>query len=165
VSAPRAPNGRPIFIGIASQAAVDRYLAQTSHEEISDVHGGPFAYDSARRSGSAAPGVPDTAGFWAAQASGGGTQSLTWKPSGGRWVVVVMNGDGSPRVAADVSVAAKSGAVLPVGIGLLGIGVLAAALSGVMIGFAVREPGGPGGVAAPAATPAEGEGTAGESYR
>ena len=29
--------------------------------------------------------------FWAASANGWGTQSVTWKPSGGRWAIVVMN--------------------------------------------------------------------------
>jgi hypothetical protein len=140
-----APEGKPIFIGIAAETAVDRFLSQTAHEEVSDVHGGPFAYDSVRRAGSAAPGVPAAATFWAARTTGSGTQSLTWKPSGGRWAIVVMNADGSPRVTADVSVAAKSGAVLPIGIGLLGLGLLAAAVSAAMILFAVRETGDPGG--------------------
>src|SRR3954452_18867706 len=33
------PDDAPVFVGIASQADVDRFLAQTAHEEITDVHG------------------------------------------------------------------------------------------------------------------------------
>jgi hypothetical protein len=80
------PSGDPIFIGIAREQAVDRFLIQSAHEEVSDVHSGPFSYDSVRRGGSAAPGVPANATFWAATAAGPGTQALTWKPDARRRV-------------------------------------------------------------------------------
>ena len=150
-----APDGRPLFIGIAAEAAVDRYLTQVAHEEITDVHGGPFTYDSLRRGGSAAPAVPEAASFWAASTSGGGTQALTWKPEGGRWAVVVMNASGSRGVTADVSVGAKSGAVLPIGLGLLGAGFLGLGAAVALILLAVREAGGPtAGASAIAQAPA-----------
>jgi len=134
-----APNGDPVFIGIAREQAVDRYLAQSAHEEISDVHGGPFSYDSVRRGGSGVPGLPAAAKFWAASSSGPGTQAVTWKPDVGRWAVVVMNADRSPGVAADISLGAKSGAVLPVGFSLLGVGLLGLAAAVGLIVLAVRE--------------------------
>ena len=135
------PDGDPMFIGIASERAVDRYLTRVAHEEVSDVHRSPFKYHSVRRRGGASPGFPTSAGFWAATASGPGTQALTWKPDVGRWAVVVMNEDGSRGVTADVSVGAKSDAVLPVGVVLLGLGLLALGASALLIWFAVR--GGP----------------------
>ena len=94
------PAGDPILIGVASEEAVDRYLTQVAHDEVSDVHSGPFTYDTVRRGGSATPGAPASASFWTATATGPGTQALTWKPDVGRWAVVVMNADGSQRVAA-----------------------------------------------------------------
>ena len=127
------PDGEPIFIGIASEQAVDRYLTQVAHDEVSDVHSGPFTYDSVRRGGSVTPGVPANASFWAATATGPGTQALTWKPDVGRWALVVMNADGSRRVAADVNVGAKTGVVLPIGIGLLGLGFLGLLGSAVLL--------------------------------
>ena len=139
------PDGAPIFIGIASEQAVDRYLTQVAHDEVSDVHSGPFTYDSVRRGGSATPGVPANASFWAATATGPGTQALTWKPDVGRWAVVVMNADGSRRVAADVSVGAKTGVLLPVGIGLFALSLLVVIGAAALI--AARDPralGGPG---------------------
>jgi hypothetical protein len=149
------PGGGPIFIGIASEQAVDRYLTQVAHEEVTDVHGGPFAYDSVRRGGSATPGAPASASFWAATATGPGTQALTWKPDAGRWALVVMNADGSRRVAADVSVGAKTGVLLPVGIGLFALALLAVIASAALFVVALREPSGPaGGATAAAGAPA-----------
>ena len=132
-------DGDPVFIGIAREQDVDRYLRTSAHEEISDVHGGPFSYDSVRRAGRAAPASPATATFWAASASGPDTQAVTWTPDVGRWAVVVMNADRSPGVAADISLGAKSGAVLPVGFGLLGLGLTGLAVAVGLILLAVRE--------------------------
>jgi len=149
------PAGDPIFIGIASEQAVDRYLTQVAHEEVSDVHSGPFTYDSVRRSGSATPGLPMNGSFWAATAAGPGTQALAWKPDVGRWAIVVMNADGSRRVAADVSVGAKTGVILPIGLALLGLGFIGVLGAAVVISLAVREQSGPtGGASAVAAAPA-----------
>jgi hypothetical protein len=132
-------DGDPVFIGIAREQDVDRYLAQSAHEEISDVHAGPFSYDSVRRGGTAMPGSPTTATFWAASASGPGTQAVTWKPDIGRWAVVVMNADRSSGVDADISLGAKSGAILPIGLGLLGVGLLGLAAAVGLLLIAVRE--------------------------
>ena len=149
------PAGDPISIGIASEQAFDRYLTQVAHEEVSDVRSGPFTYDSVRRGGSATPGVPASASFWAATATGAGTQALTWKPDVGRWAVVVMNADGSPRVAADVSVGAKTGVLLPVGIGLFALSLLVVIASAALFALAIREPSAPaGGASAVVAAPA-----------
>ena len=148
------PDGTPIFIGIASEQAVDRYLTQVAHDEVSDVHSGPFTYDTVRRGGSATPGAPANASFWAATATGAGTQALTWKPDVGRWAVVVMNADGSRRVAADVSVGAKTGVLLPVGIGLFALSLLVVIAAAALFAVAIREPSGPaGGATAEAAAP------------
>ena len=160
------PDGEPIFIGIASEQAVDRYLTQVAHDEVSDVHSGPFTYDSVRRGGSVTPGVPANASFWAATATGPGTQALTWKPDVGRWAVVVMNADGSRRVAADVSVGAKTGVLLPVGLGLFALSIFVVIASAALIELAVREPSDPAGGATAAATaPAAADAdTAAEGY-
>jgi hypothetical protein len=138
-----SPDGSPIFVGIAPTADVERYLARSAHAEVTNAHVLRFSYDSVRRGGDAQPRVPTAETFWEASASGWGTQAVTWKPHGGRWSAVVMNADGSPQVIADVSVGAKSAAVLPIGLVLLALGLLGLAGAGGLIWAGAHERGGP----------------------
>lgn len=46
-------------------------------------------------------------------ATGIGQQELVWEATGGRWAAVVMNADGSPGVAATLTIGARSDIVLP----------------------------------------------------
>ena len=149
-----APDGRPVFVGIALKADVDRYLARSAHTVVSDVSAAPFTYRSTKRGGPTPPAIPATQTFWAATASGSGTQSVTWRPSGGRWAVVVMNADAGRSVTADVSVGAKTELVLPLGVLLLTFGALSLAVASSLIWMAVRAPAGPGSGAS-AARPTE----------
>jgi hypothetical protein len=72
--------------------------------------------------------------------------------------MVVMNADGGRNVTADVSVAAKTDAVLPIGLVLLALGVLGLAAAGGLIWLGVREGGGPAaGAAVPVAATAVAE--------
>jgi hypothetical protein len=86
-------------------------------------------------SGNAPRSAPADARIWTAQAVGVGTQTLTWKPTSGNWVVVVMN----PTGAGGVSVTADAGATIPdlawIAVGLFAVGVLlmAAALALILI--------------------------------
>ena len=66
--------------------------------------------------------------FWAASASGTGTQAVTWEVEDGDWSVVVMNADASRGVDADV----KAGAELPF-LASLGWGTLIAGLVALVI--------------------------------
>jgi hypothetical protein len=134
------PNAGRVFIGIARTADVDRYLAESAYDEVTGVDTLPFGYDTTAHRGDSAPAIPDTQRFWAASAEGAGTQAVTWEPESGRWSVVVMNADGSPKVSADVNVAAKSSTVLPVGIVLLGLGVLGLAGAAGLIYVGAHEP-------------------------
>ena len=134
-----APDGRPVFIGIAPKADVDRYLLLSAHSEIRGTGGTPFTYDSVRQSGEKRPAVPDLQGFWAAATTGWGTQSVTWKPDRGRWAIVVMNADGGRPVRADVSVGVKSAVVLPIGLVLLALGLTGLATSAALIWAGARD--------------------------
>ena len=53
--------------------------------------------------GDSQPAAPGDADFWVAQASGTGTQSITWPLEQGSWTVVVMDPTGGAGVFADVT--------------------------------------------------------------
>ncbi|HSC51218.1 MAG TPA: hypothetical protein VLD16_13220, partial [Gaiellaceae bacterium] len=88
-----------------------------------------------------APRAPPTAqSFWAASASGVGTQTLSWKVRDGDWSVVLMNADGSRGVAADVDLGAKLSFLLWVAIGLLIGGAFVVGGSTALAVLAARRP-------------------------
>jgi len=109
-------SGNDVFVGIARTADARSYLDGVGRTVVDDVGSG-----SGQRlvDGGAPSGPPGDQNFWVAQASGSGTQQLTWKPAQGNWVLVVMNADGS----ANLSVRAGIGATVP-SLGGLAWGVL-----------------------------------------
>jgi hypothetical protein len=97
---------KPLFIGIARTADVNRYLGHVQHDELRDVSFDPFKIDY-RRLGTGAPKAPpSTQSFWQTRASGTGTQTISWPVEKGRWSGVVMNADGSRNVSVDAQLAA-----------------------------------------------------------
>ena len=58
---------------------------------------------------------------------------MTWPVERGDWSVVIMNADGSPGVSAGVSVGAKLGLMLWIGVGLVAVGAILAAVGGAAI--------------------------------
>ena len=118
-----------LFIGIAPVDAVAGYLDGVAHDEITDWDF--FKNDIedvvyTRNEGTTDPGAPGAEGFWVASVSGSGEQTLDWTIESGKWVVVIMNADGSPGVSADVrlGVLAPSGLV-PLGLASLAVGLVA----------------------------------------
>jgi hypothetical protein len=133
----RSESERPVFVGIGPAADVGRYVAGVGHDVVDDLDsdGDP---EYARRSGGAPSAPPASQTFWAASTTGSGEQTLEWNPEDGDWRAVVMNEDASRGVAADLSIGAELEAVLWIGIGLLAIGVLAAAGAAFAITAALR---------------------------
>src|SRR3954471_17441484 len=119
--------GSEVFVGIARAADTTAYLGGVQRTIVTDVGSGS---GPAIQTGAGAPSSPPgEQNFWTAQASGSGTQSLTWSPSAGHWVLVVMNADGS----AGVSVDARLGATVPA-LGGLAWGLMAAGLVLLILG-------------------------------
>lgn len=112
-----------IFIGIARQRDLDRYLADVAHERVTRFEDGEPVY---RRQGEGAGTVPAPTDqdFWVASSSGSGTQELTWSATSGRWAAAVLNADGAPGVAVTMSVGAKSGIVMPIALTMAGLGLV-----------------------------------------
>jgi hypothetical protein len=108
-----------VFIGVGPQAQVDRYLSGVGHLVVTNWEDAEAR--SVAASGDTAPATaPASADIWTAQAAGRGTQTLTWRPAGGEWVVVVMNANGDPGV----SVRTDVGATIP-DLGWIAVGLFA----------------------------------------
>lgn len=131
---------RPVFVGVARTADVERYLGQTAHSVLTDVSLDPFRAEYRTDDGTRRPALPADQGFWAASAHGSGTQTLTWKVRSGGWSIVVMNADGSRGVDAGVSVGADIPVLTPLGWGLAGGGLLLALLAAGLVVAGARAP-------------------------
>ncbi len=143
--------GKTLFIGIGPEAAVAKYLGNVDHASVQDIDFDPFRVTYLPIAGGAPQGSPTEQGFWAASASGVGTQTLTWKVRDGDWSVVVMNADGSRGVTADIDLGAKLSFLLWVAIGLLIGGVLVVGGSTALVVLAARKPRPPPAPAVPSA--------------
>jgi hypothetical protein len=133
-----SPDAKMLFIGVAPEAAVAKYLGSVAHASVQDIDFDPFRVKYFPTAGGAPEGPPTEQTFWAASASGVGTQTLTWKVREGDWSFVLMNADGSRSVVADIDVGAKLSFLLWVALGLLLGGVLVVGGSTALIVLAAR---------------------------
>lgn len=124
--------GGPLFVGIAPRAAVDGWLAGTRYERVTGLRLAPYRLETELVSGAGSVGPPAFQGFWTVYASGNGTQTLTWPSEAGQWALVVANTDAGTGVLADVSLAANTGLLLPIGLLVGGFGLLLLA-SGIAV--------------------------------
>ncbi|VXC21959.1 conserved membrane hypothetical protein [Arthrobacter sp. 9AX] len=114
-----AEPGREIFIGIAPQADIERYLLGVHHTELLEVNSRPFRAEYRDIPGTTTPAPPAEQTFWNTSVSGTGEQELTWDLATGSWAIVVMNADASPGVDADVQAGFRSDLIWPAATGLL----------------------------------------------
>jgi hypothetical protein len=133
-----APDGTPLFVGVASTEAVDRYLTGVGHDAVTGYDGGSPQY--ATTPGGRPAIAPQTAGIWAASTVGGGERTLTWPVRSGSWTLVVMNADGRPGVTADAAIGARLSFLGWVAGGLLAAGAVAAAVMALLLVLAFRRP-------------------------
>ena len=125
ITATSADAVKPLFIGIARTADVNRYLAGVAHEELRDFSFDPFKVSYQPLGHGSPKTLPASQPFGQTQASGTGTQLVSWPVKGGRWSAVVMNADGSRNLSVNAQLAAHlSGAWWWV-VGMLAIGALA----------------------------------------
>jgi hypothetical protein len=128
----KADGDRPLFIGIAHAADIDRYLRGTEHDDVSGLSYHPFHVGYDHRDGDAPGRAPAAASLWVKSSSGTGSLSLAWKPRPGNWRAVLMNADGSRGVTATLQFGARTSLLEWVGAGLIGAAVLAAALAAAL---------------------------------
>ena len=131
--------GRPLFAGIATADAAERYLAGVSHTTVAAIGVG----DVTEHPGTAVPAAPAAALHWTARAEGTGNLTLTWTVTDGNWMVVVMNPDGSKGVIVRADVGVSSALLPSLASELLAagglLGVAAAALILVPVRLATRQ--------------------------
>ena len=132
----RSESQRPVFVGIAPAADVDRYLLGTERDVVTGLDNNDPSYS--HRPGGAPVSPPSEQTFWVASATGSGEQTVDWKPQAGDWRAVVMNRDAARGVAADMSIGAELDSVLWIGAALLGIGALVAAGAAIAITAGIR---------------------------
>ncbi|QDW31109.1 DUF4389 domain-containing protein [Arthrobacter sp. KBS0702] len=140
-----ADSARQIFIGIAPQADVAKYLTDVRHAELTEVRFSPFRAEYRDVSGTKPPARPADQTFWTASATGAGSQELKWDLRPGNWAVVIMNADASSPVSVDLRGGARSDLLWPVFLGLLigGIVLLAVGVPLIVAGAAGLGRGGP----------------------
>ena len=127
----RSSNGQALFVGIAPQTAVNRYLAGVARSEVTDVNGNTVKYKT--HAGRAPAGTPGRESFWQSAQSGSGQVTATWKVQEGNWAIVLMNANADPRVSAAVHVGANTNLVLWVGLGFLLVGLVVGGAGGAML--------------------------------
>jgi hypothetical protein len=127
----RSESRGPVFVGIAREADVQAYLGGVSRSVVTDFSTGGASYDTF---GGGAPAAPPAAQeFWVASAAGAGEQVLEWEVRDGTWNVVLMNANGSPVVAADLSIGAELDGLLWFGLGLVGLGLALGAVAAIFL--------------------------------
>ena len=136
----KSSGAKTLFIGVGPETAVAKYLGSVAHASVEDIDFDPFRVKYLPIAGGAPQAPPTEKSFWAASASGVGTQTLTWKVREGDWSVVLMNADGSRGVTAEVDLGAKLSFLLWVAIGLLIGGVLVTGGSAALVVLAARTP-------------------------
>ncbi|HXZ94869.1 MAG TPA: DUF4389 domain-containing protein, partial [Dehalococcoidia bacterium] len=94
----QASNENPskqIFIGIADETDVQTYLSGVNYDEIKKFGILPFRVYYTNHPGNYTPAPPTSQTFWVVSEHGSGTQTLEWELQTGKWVLVLMNADGS----------------------------------------------------------------------
>jgi len=136
----QARSERPVFVGIARAADVESYLGKVSYTRVADLDWHPVHADYVKHRGTGRPVRPKEKRFWVASAGGAGTQVVNWVLTRGKWTVVVMNADASPRVFAELTVGADIGWLIWLIVGLLAAGTLVLFGGALLIYFGVRSP-------------------------
>ena len=131
-------SGQPVFIGIARASDVERYLAGAQYDRITDIDADPFSVTYRRVEGSAQPAPPTEQNFWRVEASGSGTQTITWPLEAGEWSAVAMNADGSREVTVDAQFGARVSSLVWVAIASLVMGFLILIGGAALIYFGAR---------------------------
>jgi hypothetical protein len=132
--------GKQIFIGIAEESDVRKYLDGVLYDELTQFSIYPYSMDYINHAGDTDIGIaaPTSKTFWTASTYGSGTQTLEWEREAGNYVLVMMNADGSEGADLSIKVGASVPPILGVGVGLIVGGIIVLIAGGRMVYFAAR---------------------------
>ena len=132
--------GEDVFLGVGPTSDVEAYLTGVERTVIDDLGLDTSAADQVLLPGGAPAGPPTEQDFWTVEASGTGTQQLSWEPAEGTWTLVIMNADGSAGVAVDARIGATTPALGGLAWGLLGAGLFLCLVATLVLVLALRRP-------------------------
>ena len=128
-------DGGELFLGIARSEDAAAYLAGVRHDVVSGVEDSGPVYEAV--AGNAPGSAPIDESIWVVS-DVAAEPEVTWAVEDGSWTVVLMNPDGSARVAADLRVGAEVPALETlVGI-LLAVAALLLLLGAVLVAVPLR---------------------------
>lgn len=128
-------DGGDLFLGIARSEDAAAYLAGVRHDVVTGIEDSGPVYDAV--AGNAPRSAPIDESIWVVS-DVAAEPEVTWAVEDGSWTVVLMNPDGSARVAADLRVGAEvPGLQTLVGI-LLAAAALLLLLGAVLVAVPLR---------------------------
>jgi len=132
---------RGVFVGVATAADADRYLAGADVDHATDVEILPFRLTTRHQAGTAVVPAPGTQTFWVARAEAdSGTARLSWPVRDGDYRIVFMNADGSPAVDVYARFALVVPSALKISLIVLAVGLGTALLGGIMLTLGLLSP-------------------------
>jgi hypothetical protein len=138
VSVTPAEEGSQVFVGVAAEDDLDRYLDGVAYVEATGVDGPPSQVTYRTKAGTARPAPPTEQDIWVASAQGSGRQTLEWDAQDGRWGIAVMNADASRDVAVAANAGVRATHLTPIAVALLATGALLVAGAATLLVRATR---------------------------
>jgi hypothetical protein len=133
--------GNGVFVGIAHSDDVADYLDGVAKSVVVDPAGDDGDSPEYEFTDGGSPrAAPADETFWVASATGEGQQTINWEPGEGDWTLVVMNGEGTTPVDAEVEIGATVPVLDEVAYGLLVGGAVLLLVGGLVLWLAVRSP-------------------------
>lgn len=131
---------KEVFVGLAREADASGYLSGMWYHEVDDLR---WSYGSWSETppeigytvhlGESPVAPPTVFSWWVVHSSGPGALELEWEPEVGRYLVIVMNSDGSAEVDVSISIGARVPLLRTIENVLLAGGFIALVTGGVLI--------------------------------
>jgi hypothetical protein len=130
-----------LFVGVAAKTDSLEYLRGVPYLLITGIDSSSEDLDSTQIPGDSVPAAPAQQTFWTDQGQGRDV-AVDWPVTDSNTTLVVMNADGSPPVAAEISARVTVGWASPAAIGTLiaGLVVIGVAIFVLVVAFRSQDP-------------------------